>query len=248
MTFLELYRERIFLLVFVFSFSFILIAALLGSLSIDEQMRMLVHFGFGLVELSGLMISLWLGSSVLFKEIEKQTCLMVLARPISRSQFLLGKFFGILILQLSFMIALASLLFVLLIQVSNDWSTLRFFQISFSIFLQSGLLLAFAMALSVHLRPSLSFVSAFVFYLACQWRSEALFFAKKTENDLLLLFSEALKWCLPYLDRINLKSIYFISSASEPLHFPLWSSFNVVLWSSIYLLLAITFWKRRDFV
>lgn len=73
--------------------------------------RILVGWPFSL---PGLVLFFSLGSGWLHKELDRQTCLLVLARPVSRTQFFLGKFLGIWIFVFRPPVLMSLLLFVLL--------------------------------------------------------------------------------------------------------------------------------------
>ena len=100
----------------------IALSFLLGALSFQEKQRILAHFGWLAIQLSSLGISLFLGSYWLHNEMDRQTCLLILARPIARDQFLLGKFLGVICL--SFIIQF-SLAFGMVISVSKHINGLK---------------------------------------------------------------------------------------------------------------------------
>lgn len=87
----EMLRERVFMVAVLIAIVLLALSFLLGALSFAEQRKILADFGFLAVQISGLGVSLFAGAYLLAKEIEKQTCLLILSRPVTRSQFILGK-------------------------------------------------------------------------------------------------------------------------------------------------------------
>lgn len=65
--------------------------------SFDEadELRMIREMGLSSIVVAGLALAIFLSAGVVTEEIEDKTALTLLAKPIGRSQFLLGKFFGI---------------------------------------------------------------------------------------------------------------------------------------------------------
>ena len=60
--------------------------------------KVAVDFALSTISLSGILLVLFIGINLLAKDIDRRTIYMVLARPISRSQYIIGKFFGMCLL------------------------------------------------------------------------------------------------------------------------------------------------------
>jgi ABC-type transport system involved in multi-copper enzyme maturation permease subunit len=67
----------------------------LGELSLDQQTRVVTDLGLASISLFSVVVAIFLGSSLLYKEIERKTLYVILPKPIARFEFLLGKYFGI---------------------------------------------------------------------------------------------------------------------------------------------------------
>ena len=67
----------------------------LGELSLDQNMRVVTDLGLASISIFAVVIAIFLGSSLLYKEIERKTLYVILPKPIARFEFLLGKYFGI---------------------------------------------------------------------------------------------------------------------------------------------------------
>jgi len=88
----------------------------ISGLAADEVMAK--DIGLAAVTLCGLLVALFASSSVVSDELEKRTALTVLSKPVSRSQFVIGKFVGIaLAVALACVLAGASLVIVLCLNV-----------------------------------------------------------------------------------------------------------------------------------
>lgn len=88
-TFLEIVRNRFLYLIVFFAFVFILFSLALGKLTIGEGNKVIVDFGLAMIEVFGLISVLFVGSQLLFKEIEGKTIFLILSKPIRRSDFIL---------------------------------------------------------------------------------------------------------------------------------------------------------------
>jgi ABC-type transport system involved in multi-copper enzyme maturation permease subunit len=90
--------------------------SLISGLFMQEVGKVAVDIALSAVSLSGLLLVLFVGINLMAKDLDKKTIYMVLSRPISRSQYIVGKFFGMVLLIIITMIFL-SLFAVLSIQL-----------------------------------------------------------------------------------------------------------------------------------
>lgn len=94
-TFREAVRDRVLHgLVGVALFVLFLTLAL-AELSLNQERRIVMDIGLASISFFSVVVSIFLGSSLLYKEIERKTLYVVLPKPIERYQFLLGKYLGI---------------------------------------------------------------------------------------------------------------------------------------------------------
>lgn len=95
-TFLEAVRQKL------FSFLLLLGAALAGSsvafrfLNFGHgELKFVADFGFGIMFLFGSLLAVVMTAQLLYAELDNRTALTLLAKPVARSEFLLGKFLGV---------------------------------------------------------------------------------------------------------------------------------------------------------
>ena len=103
----EALRSRMLYTLFVFAVLMILGGVVLGNLSYVESERILQDIGLAGIRLSSLALAIFLGVGLLHREVDRRTVYTILSKPISRAQFLLGKYAGLLItlwLQLAIMV------------------------------------------------------------------------------------------------------------------------------------------------
>jgi ABC-type transport system involved in multi-copper enzyme maturation permease subunit len=80
---------------FVFALLMIGSALLLGTLTIGEQSKIIKDIGLASIDLFGVLIAIFVGVGLISKEIEKRTIYTIIAKPVHRYQFLLGRFAGL---------------------------------------------------------------------------------------------------------------------------------------------------------
>jgi ABC-type transport system involved in multi-copper enzyme maturation permease subunit len=94
-TYREAVRDRVLFGVLALAAGVLALTLALGELSLDQQMRVVTDLGLASISLFSVVVAIFLGSSLLYKEIERKTLYVILPKPIARFEFLLGKYFGI---------------------------------------------------------------------------------------------------------------------------------------------------------
>ena len=243
LTCLELIRDRFVLLLGFLLFFLLVLSFFLGGLSLDEEKRLLIHLGFASFQLTLVGLAIFLGCSHLQKELERQTCLLVLSRPVTRTQFMLGKWLGIFILIVFFGLV-AGLVHLALLKFSVFWDLYAIAQIS--ILVEAGFVLSMAFFFASFLRPLLALASTFVFWLGGHWRPDLFFFAKKSGLSYFQSAAWVAEWILPPLDRLEIRTEHFLLAGNpEDLALPF---IHLFFWSTLLLFFAQLIWRRKDLV
>ena len=94
-TFRETVRERVLYNLVFFAILMTLSGLLLGQLSIRQDEKILKDIGLAAMELFGTLIAIFLGVGLVSKEIERRSLFPLLAKPVSRDEFFVGKFLGL---------------------------------------------------------------------------------------------------------------------------------------------------------
>ena len=94
-TFRETIRDRILYGILGFAFIFIFFTLFLGSISLGEDLQIIRSLGLAGIYLFSIIITIFLGASLIYKEIEKRTLYFVLSKPVSHKDIILGKFIGL---------------------------------------------------------------------------------------------------------------------------------------------------------
>jgi len=96
-TFREAVRDRVLYNLIFFALLMIGAAILVGQISIGIDRMVIINLGLSAISLIGLVMAIFIGVSLVSKEIEKRTLYSLLAKPIHRWEFLAGKYAGLLL-------------------------------------------------------------------------------------------------------------------------------------------------------
>jgi ABC-type transport system involved in multi-copper enzyme maturation permease subunit len=94
-TFREAVRDRVLYNLVFFVLLLVAMAPLFGQISVGVQRVLLVNLSLSAISIFGTVISIFVGISLVSKEIEKRTLYPVLSRPVGRGEFIVGKYFGL---------------------------------------------------------------------------------------------------------------------------------------------------------
>ena len=118
-TLTEAVRQKVLNVLLIFSLVLVASSVLVSQLAtpgldsagmFDAQIKFVKDFGCGAIGLFGFCIALLSTAQLIPQELHNRTIYTILAKPVRRSEFLLGKFFGIVLL-LALCVALMSLAF-----------------------------------------------------------------------------------------------------------------------------------------
>lgn len=242
--FQELIREKIFIIAIVLSLVLVLFSLLLGTLTIEERTRVIVNFGLAGVEIALVVCSIFLGAFSFAKDVEKQTCLLILARPVSRTKYLVGQIGGLTLVNLSFLLIIY---FVLEVLTGQAYHFSSWFPILLSLAMKCLFLTTFSLAVSLVLKPYAVAMLAFAVYLGGHWLSEVHFFAKQSQNPVMMTLASIFDFIFPHFYRFNWKSFEFLAQG-VPSPLLQWMSVHMFLWTAFYLILGVILFRRKQIV
>lgn len=96
-TFREAVRNKILYSLLFFAVIIILSALAVGQLTLHEEVRMTRDIGLFGVDVFGVVIAIFVGVNLLYKELDLKTVYTILPKPLHRWEFVLGKWLGMLL-------------------------------------------------------------------------------------------------------------------------------------------------------
>ncbi len=112
----EAIRNKLLYTLLFFAVLLICAGVLLSTLSYVDSERILQDVGLAAIRLFGVAIAIFVGVGLIYKEVERRTVYTILSKPVSRSEFLLGKYVGLVVtiwLQMVIMVATFALVSLL---------------------------------------------------------------------------------------------------------------------------------------
>ena len=245
-TFREAIRDRILYLLLFFALASILFSRLLALLTVGDRVKIVTDVGLASISLFGALMAILMGTGLVYKEIDKKTIYTLLSKPIHRHQFLLGKYFGLVLTLFVMMFLMTMIFFVIyfLHALKIEWSIMIAL---FYIFLELCLITAVALFFSCFSTPILSSIFSLAFYLIghLSWGLETLL--KKMTPGVGKFTARILYLFLPDLEKFNFKTeiVHHLPILPQDLFY---STLYGFFYTVFVLFLAILIFRKRDFI
>jgi len=243
-TFRETIRDK--LLYSLVGFAALVIAAslLAGSVSLGQDVRVFQNFGLTAILVFQLVITLFIGTQLLSREIERKTALLVLSKPISREMFYLGKFLG-LALTLTVTGVIMGLIFLILVFAKTGAvSPAALFAVIF-IILEVWLLTAVGMLFGGMTSPLASAVYTFCLALIGH-ASTTIWILAQRSGSVVRGILEFIYYIFPNLEKFNLRNDVVFNLTPEPIQIGM-ALLYFTAYTSAILLIGLAIFRRHEF-
>lgn len=165
--FREAVRDRVLYNLVLFVLLLTAAAVFLGELSGGQEAKIIVDLGLSATLLFGAFIAILVGVGLVYKEIERRTLYAILAKPVGRGEFLLGKYLGLCLTLLVNVAVMGLGVSLALIYVRRGWDPLvaRIWPAIFLIYIELTILTAAALLFSSFSSPALSALLTFFVFI-----------------------------------------------------------------------------------
>ncbi len=243
-TFREAIRDRILYLLLVFALAIIGAARLLALLTVGSEVKIVKDLGLSAISIFGVLTAVFVGVSLVYKEIERKTVLTLLANPVRRWQFMLGKYLGLLgVLALNVTLMTVALAGVVLWRGEAPWPLLPAIGL---VLVELAIVTAFALLFSSFTNPILAAVGTLTTYVGghLSWSFDLLRSRLPTASSKAV--AGLVHLLLPNLDRLDIKA-EAVHGLALPQGYVAAAALYGIGYALVVLLLACAVFGRRDF-
>lgn len=203
-TFIEVYRSKIMLGIVFLAIGMLLMTMVASAFAYGAPEKIALDFAVGMMSIANLLIAVFLGVTLISKEIELRTLYMVLSRPISRFAFLVGKIIGLSTVLIINTISLTLIGLLCYKYLGGTGENLLYWVAFFSL-MEAIIIMLFGVMFSLISNPSLASVFTILILVSGHTLTSTLsnFFAKASSLTMVILKYSL--FFIPDLDRMNLK-------------------------------------------
>jgi len=247
-TFKESVRQKVLYNLVAFALLLIGASILFGSISVGVEQIILITLGLTSISVFGLLIAIIIGIDLVSKEIERRTVYNILSKPVSRVEFVLGKYLG-LVLTLLVNTAIMTVGFYAALYYQKGTlgkNDLVFLGAVYFILLELAMVVGIALVFSCVSTPVLSAVYTFCLFIIGNFSADLRGLGQRTQSPLLGTVYDALYYALPNFANFNVISL--VAHAQKiPAYLGVGNSFYALLYITILLGLAIMIFEEREF-
>jgi len=246
--FLEVIRDRILYLIAIFALLMVAASFLLPEVAAGAQDKITLDLGLAGIHLLSVIVAVFVGTGLVNKEIEKRTVLVLIAKPVSRAEFLIGKHLGLSAV-LAVLIAALAAIFLAVVAFNGIQFPLQSVLLSIGfMFLEVVLLTAVAIVFGVFTSSLLATLLTFATYLMGHLTQDLVALGELSENPALQRVTNGLFLVLPDLERLNLRNeaIYGMQLLPDTMTM-LSNLLYALVYTALLLTIAILIFSRRQF-
>ncbi len=246
-TFRESIRSKILYSIVMFTLLVMIASSVFGLVTIGDKVKVLKDFGLLALNLFGVAYVVITGSALLFKELSRKTIFNILAKPIKRSEFIWGKYLGML-MTLFLMLGMMSLALIVFLYFYNSTIDLNLILASYSVFLQVVMVCALVILLSsIFVTPFLSGAITFGLFLIGRSADVILKMIESFQfQGIMEIFSKSIYYALPNLALVDISN-KVVHNFPVPFEVLIWNSVYALGYSTLAIILASHFFSRREF-
>jgi ABC-type transport system involved in multi-copper enzyme maturation permease subunit len=245
-TFREAIRDKVLYNLVFFAMLVMGASVVIGNMTIGEGIKIIMDLSLAAMSIFGLLIAIFVGIGLVHKEIQRRTVYMLLAKPISRRNFVIGKYLGLmLVIALNVAIMTAVLLALMAFQPGAG-AYRGVFVAVLLILVELMVVTALAVLFSTFSTPTLSAMLTLGVWVIGRFSSDLILFARRTQDPVVKVLVSGLHYLLPNLEKFDIKNLVVYAMPIEPAYVG-----GAVLYGLVYIVfligLAALIFERRDF-
>jgi ABC-type transport system involved in multi-copper enzyme maturation permease subunit len=244
--FREVIRDRVLYLIGLFALFLVACFRLLPEVAAATEDKIILDLGLAAMHLLGLVVAIFVGTGLVNKEIEKRTVLVLMAKPISRTEFIVGKHLGLTAV-LAVLVAAMTAIFMALLTVNQvAYPMTSLLVSSLFLWLQLSLMTAIAIAFGVFTGSLLATLLTFMVFLMGSFSANLVTLGAQNKDATITAITRNLYLVLPDLSRLDLKN-QAVYGVLPPLNTLLLNAGYGVLYIILLLAIATLLFSRREF-
>ena len=216
--FRESVRDKVLYNLGLFAVLMIVASYLIGQLTAGQDVKIIKDLGLSAISVFGLFMAVFIGIGLVSKEVERRSVYSLLAKPIDRSQMILGKYAGLtltLVVNVSIMAAAVYLVLAYMAwgmpsDAAKAWDAPALdpalLEAIALILLELMIITAIALFFSTFSTPMLSAALTFGLFVAGHFSTDLRNFDQVVDSPAAARVARGLYWVLPNLSQFDVKA------------------------------------------
>lgn len=244
-TYRETVRRRVFLAAVGFSFLIFFAPLLAIPLASGQKETLVKDIGLSFINIFGILLAVLMSTSLLHDEIDRRTVYTILARPIRRRDYVIGKYLGLLLMSAA-NIGIMAAAFLAILGVSLGRIELPLLASVVLSFLEVAVVTAVALLLTTVSTPLLAACATLLFCVAGHFVGDLSAFGEHFAGPASRAALSAVSLLLPNLENFNAKG-ELVYGSGVSLQFLALSASYAACYAVLLLFLSALLFERREF-
>ena len=245
-SFREVIRDRILYFIGFFALLMAFALRLLPEIAVGTHQKIFLDLGLAAIGLLGVIVAVFVGTGLINKEIDKRTILVLIPKPLSRAEFILGKHLGlsgVLAVMLGVMLVIYLLM---LLGMKVSFQPLPLIVSVFYLGLELILIAAVAIAFGVFTSSIIATLMTFGVYLMGHISKDLIQLGIISKNPNILAITKNIYLILPDLERLNFRNeaVYGLLPSADVL---IGNALYSLVYTGLLLGISILIFSRRQF-
>ncbi|MDY7050422.1 MAG: ABC transporter permease [Microcystis panniformis WG22] len=245
-SFREVIRDRILYFIGFFALLMAFAWRLLPEIAVGTHQKIFLDLGLAAIGLLGVIVAIFVGTGLINREIDKKTILVLIPKPLSRTEFILGKHLGlsgVLAVMLGVMLVIYLLM---LLGMKVSFQALPLIVSVFYLGLELILIAAVAIAFGVFTSSILATLMTFGVYLMGHISKDLIQLGIISKNPNILAITKNIYLILPDLERLNFRNeaVYGLLPSADVL---IANALYSLVYTGLLLGISILIFSRRQF-
>ncbi|MDJ0549072.1 MAG: ABC transporter permease [Microcystis sp.] len=245
-SFREVIRDRILYFIGFFALLMAFAWRLLPEIAVGTHQKIFLDLGLAAIGLLGVIVAVFVGTGLINKEIDKRTILVLIPKPLSRAEFILGKHLGlsgVLAVMLGVMLVIYLLM---LLGMKVSFQALPLIVSVFYLGLELILIAAVAITFGVFTSSIIATLMTFGFYLMGHISKDLIQLGIISKNANILAITKNIYLILPDLERLNFRNeaVYGLLPSADVL---MGNALYSLVYTGLLLGISILIFSRRQF-
>ena len=243
-TFREALRDKILYLFLGFAILLLASSKLFGILTVGEQSKIIKDMGLAGIQFFLMLIAVMMSVLLISREIDSRTVYYILAKPVKRWQFLLGKYFGVLTTVVVNLFLMTAML-VLFVWLYGGGFDPGLFLATGMIGVEMAVLVAFATLFSVLTKPILGTVFTLAVFVVGHVSQDLWMLTRHLPGSIGRTLVSVLYYVVPNLERFNFKT-EVVHQLPIPAAAVGWAVVYGIVFTALVLVLACLRFQGKD--
>ena len=244
-TFRETIRDKVLYAILAFAILIITGTIFLGSISLDQDIKVIKDLGLAGIFLFGVIIAIFVGTTLVYKEIDRRTVFLIFSKPVAKYEFVLGKFLGIATTLFLVTFAMTTVFFAILILKKANIEPIILEAIAWG-YLELLILAAISIMFSSFTSPIASTIYTLSLFIIGHASSAFLYLIATLQSKAMIVIVKIIHYVVPNFEKFNIRN-----SASLDIGISGDQILYTILYALAYIIITLAianyFLKKQEF-